>query len=390
MKHWKMMAICLLIMVELISCSKPGSEEPGPGTTDTTGVSGFFEKLEFFASTKITGEVPAPAANAILKKSFKDTLVLFENLQTPFKFLHEDKLSDVAGLFVSFPGSPFYYDVPELQDSKTNDTVSVFTMGYKSADGFRSANGNDAETAEITITPYNSARQPLTKFKTKVNVKKPKEIDVDGFCGLELEWGEFWDWELSYVPGTNGIISFINYPLKVWGAEGQRIKGSCCGVSTSIYGLCPGADSANKSLHFNTFFGYPFEHFAFSANRSFTRQTAQIYGKPDLNNSNWCTNFAKTDTSIQLIDYAGTWSVSERSVPAGINVDYSTRDYLTLLTTSSQGGLGYGNPGGFIHVLECGGYLWLIQPDNEGSTGHLYKFYIRKKENEEYWHIIDS
>lgn len=196
MKHWKMIAICVIMIAESISCSKPGKEEPGPGTTDTTGVASFFEQLDFFASSKITGEVPVPAANSILKKSFKDTLFLFEDLQTPFKFLHEDKLTDVAGLFISFPGSPFYYDVPELQDSKTNDTVSVFTMGY------RRANANAAGTAEITITPYNSARQPLIKFKTKVHVKKPKDIDVDGFCGLQLELDEFWDWNNHY-PGQN-------------------------------------------------------------------------------------------------------------------------------------------------------------------------------------------
>lgn len=383
MKHVVQAIFCLLVIV--LSCKK-GEDEPNPpNDTDTGGVSLAFDQLQFFHSTKITGAVPITATNATLKKSFKDTLVLFEDLQTPFRLLHEDVSQDVAGIFVSVDGSPYYYDVPELADSKTNATVSVFTMGFaKSADDL-------PETFEVTMTPYNKSRQPVARFKTKVKRKKVSDIDVNGFCGLALEIDEYWDWELSYIPGLtdSGTIKFINYPLKVWGAAGQEIKGSCCGRSTSIYGLCPGADSANRSLHFNTFFGFPYEQFTFRSTGSFARKTAQISGKPDLDNSNWCTNYAETDTSIQLVDYAGNWSVSVRSVPAGLHANYTSREYLSLQTTSSQGGLGYGNPGGFIHILQCGGYLWLIQPDMERSDMHLYKFYMRKKENEEVWHVIN-
>jgi len=395
MKHLKRVLFFILgIFISAIiifSCNKttpdkpdvPDDEEP----VDTAGLADIFAQLDFFNAEKVTGEVAVNTGNTSLKKSFEDTLNLFEGLQMPFKFLHEDTMLNVEGVFISYDDSPFYYDVPELQESKSNDTVSVFTMSFKPVAG------NLPAVFKITVTPYTKSKKPVAQFKTHVNVKRPGDIDINGFCGLLLDFNEEWDWELSYIPNENGLIDFINYPLKVWGEEGQIIKGSCCGkspIQISMYGICPGADSANRSLHFNTFFGYPYEHFFFYENGDFDRQTAQIAGKPDLNNSNWCTQYAKTDTSISLVNYLGDWSVTTRSIPAGMRVKYSTREYLSLVTTQSDGGLGYGNPGGFIHILDCGGNLWLIQPDLEGGNQHLYKYYRRKSFNEEYWHIIDS
>lgn len=395
MKHLKRILFFFLIIamsaIAIFSCNKttpdspdiPGNEEP----VDTTGLAGIFGQFDFFNAEKVVGEIGVNTSNTSLKKSFEDTLNLFEDLQMPFKFLHEDTLLNVEGVFISYDGSPFYYDVPELQESKSNDTVSMFTMGFKPV------SGNLPAVFKITITPYIKSKKPVAQFKTHVNVKRPGDIDVNGFCGLLPDLTEYWDWELSYVPNENGHIDFINYPLKVWGEVGQQISGSCCGKSpnrTSIYGICPGADSANRSLHFNTFFGYPYEHFFFYKDGLFDRQTAQVAGKPDLNNSDWCTMYAKTDTSISLVKYIGDWSVTIRNISPGMRVKYSTREYLSLLTTKTDGGLGYGNPGGFIHILDCGGNLWLIQPDMEGGSQHLYKYYKRKNFTDEYWHIIDS
>lgn len=82
--------------------------------------------------------------------------------------------------------------------------------------------------------------------------------------------------------------------------------------------------------------------------------------------------------------YNGNYVVTPATLPPDLQPYYHDSLRLGLVTSvsSPQGG-GYGNPGGFIHQLDCTiGSLVLIQVDLEGFGRHMYKFYQRKSLND--------
>ncbi len=372
----------------------PGA--PGPATPGISlNADTISNHLQFFKATKKQGAAPkGPTANS-LKISFEDTLYLTDKIKRPIKFLHQ-AITDVAGVYVQVHGAvaggsagTFYYDVPELQETAGNDTVSVIMIGVDPVglidnDGVPPA-GAPSIGFTITITPYGKNGQPLAEADRPVKISKP-QVNPDGnagSCSIITAPGDYWDWEVSYIVDPSGAKDFIFYnsPDKIWGKGGQDIKGSCC-KGTSIYGFCPGDTIPNASLHFNTFFNYTEEIFKFIGGGTFVRLTGMFSANAKPNESNFCVSGdGVIKEELQNVTYNGNWTINHLTRP--VNGDSLS---LTLQGTSSfPVGSGYGNPGGRIHILDC--YLLvLIQPDNEVPDRDLVKFYNYRDVNSPYWY----
>lgn len=380
-------SIAIFCSVLLFACRKTasGTNEPGSvSPADTVNVSKLFERLQFNNPLKRGAKAPGISTHSSLKKSFKDTLHLVDAVKIPVEFLHEDTTKNVAGLYVSYEGGSFYYVAPELQEAEANDTVSVILMGFDPTGLKLPLSFN------ITLTPYDKSGRPIDQITVPVKIE-PSNDDPNkpGLCGLDLPPGDYWDWSMSYILDKNidKGYSFMNYPNKVHGAGGQFIKG-CCKDGKSFYNInCAGDVLSQRSLHFPTFFQFPEESFNFSSDGSYDRSTIQVTANPDPTTSNFCgSGEGVVDLKSTIVLYLGKWSIRSVTIPADLKFFYTTRNYITLQTTSSSGG-GYGNPGGILHYLDCR-YLMLIQPDNEGGGQHLYKIYKRKGPNNPDWFLM--
>ena len=139
-KFFNFFFIALLCSMLLMSCT---SDEPGvtPDPNDSVGTFSInadtiSNHLQFYNATQIQGTLPTGPAGSSLKISFEDTLNLMDELKRPIKFLHEDPNENVSGVYVqvhaTFIGgtnATYYYDVPELLETATNDSVSVIMIG---------------------------------------------------------------------------------------------------------------------------------------------------------------------------------------------------------------------------------------------------------------------
>lgn len=162
-------ALWLMILAAALffSCKKTPDQENNnpPGENDTTKVAvnadSISNHLRFKESKKITGTIPKGPSGSSLKISFKDTLYLVDNWKIPVRFLHEDTTKNVAGVYIQVhvgsTGGTFYYDVLEVADIATNDTVSMILVGIEPK-GLEDPSGvppaGGAPPFEITIVPH--------------------------------------------------------------------------------------------------------------------------------------------------------------------------------------------------------------------------------------------
>lgn len=406
--------ISLLCGVFYISCT---SDEPGaaPDPKDSVGTFStnadtISNHLQFFNATKIQGTIPGGPAGSSLKISFEDTLYLTGELKVPVKFLHEDITENVAGIYVQVHGAAtggtggifnaaYYYDIPELQDAAESDTVSIIMIGVDPVglidiDGVPPA-GSPSLVFDMTIVPYDKSGKPIAEDIRPVKIKESNDDPNgnNGLCGLVLPRGDFWDWKQSDIenpdyhvgldPNVISPFSFATYPNVPIFDAGQDIKGNCCdGIST--YGFCATGDTTlNASLHFPTYYQIASETLVFSDDGTYERNTIEYTAVPLPGESDFCGGGSGVvKNRIDHITYYGNWTVNSINAPQDLGG--GTRNHLTLQTTSSNG-LGFGNPGGIINVLNCD-VLYLIQIDREGFGQHLYKYYERRSLGDEDWY----
>ncbi|MGZ8557612.1 MAG: hypothetical protein ACXWWC_04745 [Chitinophagaceae bacterium] len=383
----KFSCIVLLCGGLMISCRKTNvtPEDPvNPGDSTNAKADTISNHLKFFGSIKKKGTIPKGPAGSSLEMSFKDTLYLQDELKSPIKFLHKDTTKDVAGIYVQvhigdigkITNASYYYDAPETPEMEESDTVSVIMIGID-PDGLGLPLDFD-----ITITPYDESGQPLGEANRPVKVNKPKVDPAGnaGSCGLVLQSGEHWEWVLSVIqaasPAQSVFFDFYSDPYKVFEAEGQFIKGSCCN-GYSVYGKCPGQSTTNSQLHFATYYQIMLEWLTFNDDGTFFRQTFEASPIPAPSESDFCGGGEGiVKPKVNHTTYDGNWTIHPATLPPDLQL-LAWHDSLSidLQQTSPYSG-GYGNPGGIIHQLDCH-TLVLIQPDPEGLGQHLYKFYSR-------------
>ena len=284
--------ICTVIACSSIisSCHKTDTVQPPPVNTGNSSASAdsLSDHLQFVNAKKIQGTIPAGAQASSLKISFKDTLYLTDQVKMPVKFLHEDTTQNVAGIYIQVQGliggsfASYYYDVPEVQELDSSDTVSVIMIGIDPTDLQVPLSFN------VTITPYDDEHHPIKQTDETIEVvKHTSDPKGKGGCGLDNRLNETWDWVMSYMEKSD----FTSTPEKIWGADGQDILGSCCDGNISIYGTCPGVRLPNRSLHFNTFYQIAGEQITFYDGGQFDRRTVERGANPLPDSSNFCDPF---------------------------------------------------------------------------------------------------
>ena len=248
MNHQCLTTICFFVLLgSLISaCEKtdPAPENPiqDGGSVNAEIVA---NHLIFSNATKITGIVPKGPAGSSLKISIEDTLFLVDKYRVPVKFLHEDTTKNVAGVYaqihVGSSGGTYYYDVPEVSDIATNDTVSVVLIGID-RDGLLddlgvppAGHSSTDISFDITFVPYDETGTPKGEVTVPVHISTP-DTDLSGECGLINGIGEYWVWGMSYITDPTDPTGhiFFNSRDKLWGLMGQRIQG-CCANGVSDY-----------------------------------------------------------------------------------------------------------------------------------------------------------
>ncbi|MEO8413253.1 MAG: hypothetical protein ABI472_06320 [Ginsengibacter sp.] len=377
----KILFVTILSLCLLSSCKKndaSGSGGSGGGGGNPSGVSpeadSISDHLQFSKATKKNGAIPKGPAASSLKISFEDTLYLVDEVKLPIKFQHLDTTQNVSGIFLqvaalingSFVAASQYYDIPEVPDLDSSDTVSVILIGINPTGLQLPLSFN------VTITPYNSSGLPIAQATRPVKIL-PHKINpkgTGGSCGLVTINGITWDWVMSYMDKSN----FTSTPEKVWGADGQNIKGSCC-AGISIYGFCPGDTLPNAHLHFNTSYQIGGEQFTFTDDGHFYRRTVETGAIPLPDSSNFCDPYegrVKPYTLETL--YFGNYTVAPAIIPHDLQSLHDSLGLFLQTTITDPKGAGYGNSGGIIHYQDCRS-LVLIQADLEGFGQHLYKIY---------------
>ena len=381
----------------IFSCKKNDDEDPvdPPPPTDTTGVvlhgDTILNHLQFLNATKITGAIPKGPSGSSLKISFKDTLYLSDKVKRPIKFLHKDTTQNVAGVFLHVTGGTggtFYYDVPEAPDMADSDTVSVILIGVDpegltgTGTGVPPAGPGSPVPFTVTIVPYGDDKQPIGTATKPGIIEKPK-VNPTGSCSLVT--GDYWDWDMSYIPlpDSSGKFAFYNDPKKIWGLGGQNIRGCCANGVSSYSANCSVPNQ--RYLNFQTIFGDIEEIYQFFGDGTFVSYASRFYTTPEPQLSNFCGSgqgVVTTKNSAQTKN--GTWSIGPAS-PLGKDSLYL--DMLVTFSTTA-GNAGYYIPRGIIHQLDCKvGTLVVIrrnseQPNNRDAD--MYIYYSSRKVNG--WH----
>lgn len=388
----QVVSLCLVLFISSCKKNDPPPEEPEDPIVNSQNADTLSNHLKFMKAQKKTGSLPQGPAGSTLKFSVKDTLFLSGEYKRPIKFLHEDPTKNVAGIYVQVRGhfqggtnATYYYDVPELNETANNDTVSTILVDFDPEDliGVPPA-GSPTLDFTIVITPYlpGGAAIATDSVPVKITSTKVDPNAIFGSCSIITAPGDYWDWELSYIedPNNPDTLAFFNSPDKLWGLGGQMIRGSCCN-GQSVYGLCSGEDEPNQQLLFPTFFNYNEELFKFIGGGTFVRYTGTLHVTPDPQASNFCgTAMGVVREKYETVTYNGNWTINK--LPTPIDGDSLT---LTLQGTGSvpQGG-GYGNPGGRIRILDCF-LMVLIQGSGEGGGRDLVKFYNYRDVNSPLW-----
>lgn len=376
----------------LFSCRKndEGTDDPvdpllpGDSTSVVINADTIANHLQFKNATKINGTIPKGPKGSSLKISFKDTLYLVDKWKLPIEFLHEDTTKNVAGVYIQVyvgsTGSTFYYDVPEVPDIATNDTVSMILVGIES-DGLEDTSSvppAGAPPFEITIVPHGSNGEPLGEVTVPVEISTPI-TDIKGECGLITKPGDYWNWSMSSIPDPNNPLGkdlFFNSPNKLWGLIGQNIRGCCTNGQSAYTANC---DSANfRFLNFQTFFGWPNEIYKFLEDGTYAGLSEFISAAPEPQESNFCgTGPGIVTEGFDRYFLEGTWKVNSSS-------------FLTTLGASTpSGGSRAARPDGKIDLVSCR-LLIIIQPSGEGqgSNRDLVKFYTRKNSSSPEWYPL--
>ena len=342
--------------------------------------------LQFHNATQIQGTIPTGPAGSSLKISFEDTLYLMDELKRPVKFLHEDPTENVSGVYVQVHGTftggtnaTYYYDVPELQETATSDSVSVIMIGID-PEGLIDTEGVPPAGAPftfiITLVPYDPNGVPIAEDDRPVKISKPTDTNGNnglGICGLITAPGDYWDWIMSYIDDPSVEYEqyiFFNSPDKLWGLDGQDINGCCINGNSSYDINCSGNTDAHRSLRFYTFFNYPDEIYKFFEDGTYAGLLENRSAIPDPQASDFCGTGPGVvhDTFSRGLE-EGNWWVEQLTSP--VNGDSL---YLYIQGTSSTGVNGTARPGGRIHFLDCD-LLVVIQPDLEGGNQELVKYY---------------
>lgn len=376
---------CILLFLSgmMYACKKPVSmpEEPTPNghsvTADTIS-----NHLRFVNAVKKQGAIPKGPATSSLKISFQDTLYLVDKWKIPVKFLHEDTTKNVAGAFIQVhasTGATFYYDVPELPDIASNDSVSVILIGIDPR-GLIDTSGVPSAGApfnfEIAIVPHDSKGQPLGQVTSPAQVPGENENGT-GSCGIVTRPGEYWEWSMSFITdptSSTGENIFFNSPNKLWGLEGQDIQGCCTNGVSSYTSNC--AVENQRRLNFQTFFNWPNEIYKFFEDGTYSGLTEYLSADPAPQGSDFCS----TGSGVVQEDFdrsflEGTWTVDASS-------------FLTTLGTSTpQAGSLAARPLGIIDMVTCR-LLIIVKPSQEGGSRDLVNFYIRQNSSSPHWYPI--
>ena len=378
---------CFILACRKSSTTPEDPGKPSPGDTGVTlNADTVSNHLRFFNATKKQGAMPKGPAGSALKISFKDTLTLTD-ISRPINLLHEDPKLNVAGVYVQvhagFVGASFYYDVPEVPDVATNDTVSVILIGID-PDGLNNLHGVPPAGAplEITIVPHDPNGQPLGEVTRPIKIGSP-ETDIDGPCGIVTQRLDYWDWEVTYMidPNSQGEPSpFFNNRYKLWGKVGQNIRG-CCSNGQSAY--TANCDSANfRFLNFQTFFNHPQETYKFFEHGAYSAMTLFLRANPDPAASNFCgSGPGVTNEELSRYLKEGDWSVASSPGPAGTSVRLNVKEN----TSTGGGGSDAARPAGsWIYFVDCQ-LLILIKPQGEGGNSYLASFYSRRGPSSPEW-----
>jgi hypothetical protein len=363
--------------------SIPGnpSQDSGSANADTIA-----NHLRFFNATKIIGTIPDGPVGSSLKISIEDTLVLADKFRVPVKFLHEDTTKNVAGVYVQIhAGSSdgtFYYDVPEVSEIATNDTVSVVLVGIEREGLIEGRVAQPLESAltdlrfEITFIPYNVKGETLGQVKVPAYVSEPV-IDVSGECGLANSIGEYWVWGMSYVsdPIDPTRLTFFNSRDRLWGLKSQLIQG-CCTNGVSAYTANCREENKHK-LAFQAYFNWPNELYQFYEWGEYSGMSEFLAADPDPHASDFCGfRDGVVNEHLDRRFLEGTWKVSPASFLE------------TLGTTTPPVGNLAARPLGRIVQLDCR-YLIIEQADLEDLNQTLVKFYVRWDSGEFDWFPLD-
>ncbi|MFI5157123.1 MAG: hypothetical protein ACHQEM_13110, partial [Chitinophagales bacterium] len=346
--------------------------------------------LQFFGAQRIPGTSPKGPAGSSMQISFKDTLILMDQLAIPVKFLHKDTTKNLKGVFiqvVGLKGGPVvasdYFDVPEVaQIDTTSDTVSVIMIGIDPAGLELPFDFN------ITITPHGANGDPITQITRAVRVVPHHEGPTNGpgGCSIANPGVKVWDWDGSYIVSKKPGVQFDFYddPNRVFGTNGQLVGGSCC-AGISIPGICPGERKPNRTLHFDTYYQIFKEQFIFFAQNTYFRVTGEDAPIPLPDKSDFCSGVAGAiQANNNITSYNGTYEIVPATLPADLQNLHDSLAVQLMQTSAINGG--FGNGAGIIHQLDCTyGNLVLIQVDLEGFGQHLYRFYTLRDPHQLKW-----
>ncbi|WP_276373922.1 hypothetical protein [Chryseolinea sp. H1M3-3] len=389
MNYTCLASICFFVLLGsfLFSCEKtdPAPENPveDSGSTNADTIA---NHLLFSNATKIAGKIPVGPVGSSLKISIEDTLSLVDKFRVPVKFLHEDTTKNVAGVYVQIhvgaSDATFYYDVPEVSDVASNDTVSLILIGIDREELIEGraaqALGNFPSDVrfELTFIPYDVKGQTLGQVKVPVYISNPVG-DISGECGLANGIGEYWVWGMSYIsdPVDPTKLTFFNSRERIWGLKSQLIEG-CCTNGESAY--TPNCRDENKhKLAFQAYFNWPNELYQFYEWGEYNGMSEFLAADPDPNASDFCgfrDGVVREHLDRRFLE--GTWKVTSDSFLE------------TLGTTTPQIGNLAARPLGKIVQLDCN-YLIIEQTDLEDHNRILVKFYVRWDSDDFDWFALD-
>ncbi|MEJ1242247.1 hypothetical protein WBG78_29130 [Chryseolinea sp. T2] len=395
MTHQCLTAICVFVLggIYMSACEQADSipkdpiQDTGSATADTIA-----NHLRFSNATKILGTIPEGPVGSPLKTSIEDTLVLVDKFRVPVKFLHEDTTKNVAGVYVQIhvgsSDASFYYDVPEVSEIATNDTVSVILVGIEQegliegrmAQALESSLTSEASLTdirfELRFIPYDIKGESLGQVKVPAYISKSAIAVFDG-CGLVNSIGEYWVWGMSYIsdPFDASKLTFFNSRERIWGLKSQLIQG-CCTDGESAY--TPNCREENKhKLAFQAYFNWPNELYQFQQSGEYYGMSEFLAADPDPNASDFCgfrDGVVRRHLDRRFLE--GTWKVN------------SSFFLETLGTASPQVGNLAARPDGRIVHLDCR-YLITEQADLEDHNRTLVKFYVRWDSGDFDWFPLD-
>ncbi len=371
----------------MLTCRKndnPPPDDPPPVIkVDSINADTIANHLQFKNAKKINGTIPKGPAGSSLKISFEDTLYLVDKWKLPIEFLHVDTTKNVAGVYIQVhvgsTGSTFYYDVPEVPDIATSDTVSMILVGIdpkglEDTSGVPPAGG--APPFEITFVPHDPNGLPLGEVTVPVDILTPN-VNINGECGLITKPGEYWNWSMSFTPDPNnptGTDIFFNSPNKLWGLIGQLIQGCCTDGISAYTANC--LEKNKRKLNFQTFFNWPNEIYKFFEDGTYAGLSEFISADPDPQASNFCgTGSGKVKEDFDRYFLEGTWTISSSM-------------FLTNIGTSTpQGGSLAARPLGKIELVSCR-LLIIVEPSREVPGRDLVKFYTRQNSSSPEWYPL--